>query len=45
MNIKTRDEKLGTWENRKRGDKVLAEIQDLRMTCTGGICPLFRGGG
>jgi len=45
MNIKTRDEKLGTWESRKRGDKVLAAIQDLWVTCTGGICPLFRGGG
>jgi len=41
MYIKTHDEKLGTWENRKRGDKVLAAIQYLQVTCKRGICPLF----
>jgi hypothetical protein len=45
MKIKTGDEKLGIWENMKRGDRVFASIQDLQVTCTRGICPLFIRGG
>jgi hypothetical protein len=32
-------------KHEKRWHKVFAAVQDLQVTCTGGICPLFRGGG